>query len=230
MACYHAPREWDDWSNWLAAGMHGRSRWRSPVLMIGLLFAGGRRVVASWIRTAGFSDDYQDYYFLLRSVGQLWQELGRRVLVMVRRRVRKDQERVLVAIDDSPTNRYGPKVSEAGIFHDPTPGVAGQARRRRRPGNRHGVERVPEPRLRLHEAQAEPTVHFRRPESVRPPADARAGFPVFRHRPALVIRSRWQAAGADPIIRRANDECLMTNPGRSTHHETTIGDAQLRAI
>lgn len=125
MACYRAPREWEDWSEWLAAGLHGRSRWRLPVLMMGLLFAGGRRVVASWIRTAGLSADYQDYYFFLQSVGQRWQELGRRVLLLVLGRVLKDQQRVLLAIDDSPTKRFGPKVEGAGLHHDPTPGPAG---------------------------------------------------------------------------------------------------------
>jgi len=44
MACYHAPQEWEDWLDWLAARLHCRSRWRLPVLMMGLLFAGGRRV------------------------------------------------------------------------------------------------------------------------------------------------------------------------------------------
>lgn len=122
MACYHAPREWEEWSEWLAAGLHGRSRWRLSVLMMGLLFAGGRRVVASWIRTAGLSADYQDYYFFLQSIGRGWPELGRRVLVLVLRRVLANQQRVLLAIDDSPTKRYGPKVEGAGIHHDPTPG------------------------------------------------------------------------------------------------------------
>ena len=125
MACYRAPREWEEWSKWLAAGLHGRSRWRLPVLMMGLVFAGGRRVVASWIRTAGLSDDYQDFYFFLQSVGQRWQALGRRVLLLVLRRALSDQQRVLLAIDDSPTKRYGPKVEGAGIHHDPTPGPAG---------------------------------------------------------------------------------------------------------
>jgi hypothetical protein len=127
MASYHAPREWEDWSEWLAAGLHGRSRWRLPLLMTGLLFAGGRRVVASWIRAADVSDDYRDYYFFLQSVGRRWPELGRRVLVLVLRQVLSDQQRVLVAIDDSPTKRYGPQVQGAGIHHDPTPGPAGPA-------------------------------------------------------------------------------------------------------
>lgn len=122
MACYHAPAEWEDWSEWLAAGLHGRSRWRLAPLLMGVLFAGGRRVVASWIRTAGLSGDFQDYYYFLQSVGKCWRELGRRVLVLVLKQAIGKQKRVLVAIDDSPTKRYGPKVQGAGIHHDPTPG------------------------------------------------------------------------------------------------------------
>jgi hypothetical protein len=122
MASYHAPHEWKEWSEWLAAGLDGRSRWRMPVLMIGVLFGQGRRVVASWIRVAGLSGDYQDYYYFLQCVGRCWEELGRRVLILVLRQVLKDQRRVVAAIDDSPTKRYGPKVQGAGIHHDPTPG------------------------------------------------------------------------------------------------------------
>jgi hypothetical protein len=95
--------------------------------MMGLLFAGGRRVVAAWIRTAGLSDDFQDYYFFLQSVGQRWRDLGQRVLVLVVLRAIDQQKRVLVAIDDTPTKRYGPKVEGAGVHHDPTPGPTGGA-------------------------------------------------------------------------------------------------------
>jgi hypothetical protein len=125
MASYRAPKEWEDWMEWLAAGLHGRSRWKLAPLLMGVLFAGGRRVVASWIRTAGVSDDYQVYYYFLQSVGKRWRELGRRILVLVLRHILKDQERVLVGIDDSPTKRYGPQVEGAGVHHDPTPGPTG---------------------------------------------------------------------------------------------------------
>jgi hypothetical protein len=125
MASYHAPHDWKDWSAWIAAGLHGRARWRLAPLMLGLLFGQGRRVVAAWIRAAGLSDDYQDYYFFLQSIGLRWHDLGRRVLVLVLEQILTDTPRVLLAIDDSPTKRYGPKVQGAGIHHDPTPGPAG---------------------------------------------------------------------------------------------------------
>src|SRR6185312_525071 len=34
-------------------------------------------------------------------------------------------ERVTLALDDTPTQRYGPHVQEAGVHHNPTPGPAG---------------------------------------------------------------------------------------------------------
>lgn len=125
MASYHAPREWEEWSELLAAVLHGRSRWRLGVLMLGLVFGHGRRVVATWIRAAGLSDDYRDYYYFLQSVGRCWPEMGRQVFLLVIQRVAEHLPRVLIAIDDSPTKRYGPKVQGAGIHHDPTPGPAG---------------------------------------------------------------------------------------------------------
>ncbi len=127
MASYHAPAEWKEWADWLAAGLHGRSRWRLPLVLSGLIFGQGRRVVAAWIRAAGLSDDYQGYDYFLQSVGREWFELGRRVLTLVLRRALRAQRRALVAIDDSPTKRYGPRVEGAGIHHDPTPGPTGNA-------------------------------------------------------------------------------------------------------
>lgn len=125
MASYHAPQEWKDWSDWLAAGLDGRSRWRLPLVMLGLVFGHGRRVVAAWIRAAGLQSDYRGYYYFLQSVGRGWEQLGRRLLLLVLDQVLKGQPRVVVAIDDSPTKRYGPQVQGAGIHHDPTPGPAG---------------------------------------------------------------------------------------------------------
>lgn len=127
MASYQAPWEWETGIDWLAAALHGRSRWRLAPLLWGALFANGRRVVASWIRAAGLSEDFQAHYFFLQTIGRRWVELGLRLLVLVITRVLKDEQRVLLAIDDSPTKRYGPQVQGAGIHHDPTPGPSGGA-------------------------------------------------------------------------------------------------------
>ena len=34
-------------------------------------------------------------------------------------------DRLVFALDDTPTKRYGPKVQGAGVHHNPTPGPAG---------------------------------------------------------------------------------------------------------
>ncbi len=39
---YSCPSEWQEWSELLAAVLHGRNRWRLPVLLLGILFARGR--------------------------------------------------------------------------------------------------------------------------------------------------------------------------------------------
>ena len=62
-ACpWTSPNEWSEWSEWLAAGLHARNRWRLPVLLLGMLFAHGRRTVTTWLRAAAISTHYQDYY------------------------------------------------------------------------------------------------------------------------------------------------------------------------
>src|SRR3970040_1367732 len=68
--CWQCPDDWEQWSQWLAAGLHARNRWRLPVLLTGILFAHGRRAVTTWLRAAGVSDDYQDYYYFLAALGR----------------------------------------------------------------------------------------------------------------------------------------------------------------
>jgi len=67
---WEAPSRWNEWSEWLAAGLHARHRWRLAVLLLGILFARGRRTVTTWLRAAGVSDDFQDYYYFLAAVGR----------------------------------------------------------------------------------------------------------------------------------------------------------------
>ncbi len=65
---WEVPDRWSEWGEWLSAGLHARNRWRLPVLLVGILFASGRRTVTTWLRAAGVSDDYQDYYYFLAAV------------------------------------------------------------------------------------------------------------------------------------------------------------------
>lgn len=122
---WECPEQWSEWSEWLAVGMHARNRWRLPVLLVGMLLASGRRTVTSWLRAAGISDDYQDYYYFLTSVGCHSKKIASQLVLLVLRTVPLP-DRVLVVIDDSPTKRYGPKVEGADVHHNPTPGPADQ--------------------------------------------------------------------------------------------------------
>ncbi len=122
---WDCPEQWSEWSDWLASGLHARNRWRLPVLLTGILFAGGRRTVTTWLRAAGVSDDYQDCYYFLECVGRNSKSIASQLAALVLRTLPLP-ERVLLVIDDSPTKRYGPKVEGADVHHNPTPGPAGQ--------------------------------------------------------------------------------------------------------
>src|SRR5881394_658174 len=124
-ANFRGPKEWDEWSNWLSAGLHGRNRWRLGILVTGILFAQGRRTVSTWLRAAGVSPDYTAYYYFLASVGGNAKFVSWRLLSLVLRIVPLP-ERVLLVLDDTPTKRYGPKVEGADVHHNPTPGPAAQ--------------------------------------------------------------------------------------------------------
>ena len=125
MVQYQPPMEWSQWVDWLAAGLHGRNRWRLSLIMMGILFARGRRTVTTWLRAAGLQDDYGGYYYLLQPLGRQANQLGEKLLTLLLLRL-VTVKRLLFAIDDSPTKRYGPKVQGAGIHHNPTPGPADQ--------------------------------------------------------------------------------------------------------
>ncbi|MCG8587043.1 MAG: transposase, partial [Pirellulales bacterium] len=122
---WQCPNEWSEWTTRLSAGLHARNRWRLPVLVVGILFAQGRRTVTTWLRAAGVSDDYQDYYYLLAALGRKSESVATQLVALLLRTLPLP-ERLLLVIDDSPTKRYGPKVEGADVHHNPTPGPADQ--------------------------------------------------------------------------------------------------------
>lgn len=122
---WQCPGDWVEWSEWLAAGLHARNRWRLPVLLVGILFAHGRRTVTTWLRAAGVSDDFQDYYYFLAALGRKTKSVATQLLVLLLQTLPLP-DRLLAVIDDTPTKRYGPRVEGADIHHNPTPGPADQ--------------------------------------------------------------------------------------------------------
>ena len=125
MVHYQPPQDWQQWVEWLAAGLHGRSRWRLSLILLGIVFARGRRTVTTWLRAVGISDDFAGYYYFLQPLGRKSKALAQRLWMLLLVRLVSGQ-RVLLAVDDTPTKRYGPQVQGAGIHHNPTSGPADQ--------------------------------------------------------------------------------------------------------
>jgi hypothetical protein len=92
----------------------GRATRAKPLADI--LFAHGRRTVTTWLRAAGVSPDFQDYYHFLVTLGRKTKSVATRLLLLVLRTMPL-ADRLLAVIDDTSTKRYGPKVEGAGIHH-----------------------------------------------------------------------------------------------------------------
>jgi len=101
-----------------------RSAARLPLLLVGILFARGRRTVTSWFRAAGIAEDFRPAYATVCAVGRASDHVAISALHAVRPLL--GSGRLRVAIDDTPTGRYGPCVEGAGIHHNPSPGPAGE--------------------------------------------------------------------------------------------------------
>jgi hypothetical protein len=125
MAQWHLPPDMVLCITAMAYTLDARLQGRLLALLTGVLFARGRRTVSSWLRAAGLQDDYKNYYYFLGSLGHKIRWVGSALLSKVLP-VLPAGERILLALDDSPTERYGECVEGAGIHHNPTPGPADQ--------------------------------------------------------------------------------------------------------
>jgi hypothetical protein len=102
-----------------------RSATRLPVLLVGILLAGGRRTATAWFRAAGIADDFRPAYHTIYAVGRRIDLLGLTAWSTARPCL-AGARRLCFALDDTPTPRYGPWVEGAGIHHNPAPGPAGE--------------------------------------------------------------------------------------------------------
>src|SRR4051812_15797132 len=120
------PLDLSAWFLLLAQMLDARQHDRCQLLLIGMLFARGRRTVTTWLRAGGLSPHFRPCYYLLGSLGRRTERLARSLLHWVIVPLLGSSDRLLFGLDDTPTARYGPKVQGAGIHHTPTPGPAGE--------------------------------------------------------------------------------------------------------
>ena len=119
------PNKVASWIDLMSGLLDDRNAWRLYPLFVGALYAAGRRTVASCLRAGGLSQDYRAFYYFLSSVGRKAQTVAGCLLNVVRERVAPNG-RLLLALDDTVTKRYGRHVEGAGIHRNPTPGPADQ--------------------------------------------------------------------------------------------------------
>lgn len=106
--------------------MDRRMAFRLGIVIAGMLLAGDRRTASAWFVAGGVRDDWDRFYDCLISVGRASGKLATAVLgLVVQKLAPAFGDRLLLAMDDSPTARYGRHVEGAGVHHDPTPGPAG---------------------------------------------------------------------------------------------------------
>jgi len=105
----------------LTCVLHQRSAWRLAVIFTAMLLAKGRKTITSWLRAAGINRCYKAYYYFIGSLAQKTENIATELFEIMIRKIYKNTNTVLAAIDDSPTQRYGPKVAGAGIHRNPTP-------------------------------------------------------------------------------------------------------------
>lgn len=125
MATWQLPSELAMLITHLAGPLDARLAGRLLALLTGMLFARGRRTVASWLRAADLGQDFRAYYYFLGSLGRKVEWLASLLLRHVVATL-PCGDRLVFALDDTPTKRYGPLVEGAGIHHNPTPGPADQ--------------------------------------------------------------------------------------------------------
>ena len=113
------------WFPLLASALDRRSAPRLALLFLGAVLARGRRTVTSWIRAAVLSTQFRPCYTAVAAAGKKADKVAAQLLIAVIKPLVKNLDRLTLALDDTPTPRYGPHVQGAGVHRNPTPGPAG---------------------------------------------------------------------------------------------------------
>jgi hypothetical protein len=113
------------WFSRLASALDRRSAPRLALLFLGAVLARGRRTVTGWIRAARLSGQFQHCYTAVAAAGKKAETVAAYLVLAVIDPLVGGVNRLMLALDDTPTPRYGPQVQGAGVHHNPTPGPAG---------------------------------------------------------------------------------------------------------
>lgn len=116
-SCHRFPR--------LASALDPRSAPRLAWLLVGAILARGRRTVTSWIRAAGLSGEFRQCYTTVSAAGRRTDLIAARLAHDVVKPLVTGADRLVLTLDDTPTERYGRHVQGAGVHHNPCPGPAG---------------------------------------------------------------------------------------------------------
>jgi hypothetical protein len=102
-----------------------RIAFRMAIVVAGMFLAGDRRTASAWFVAGGVQDDWDRFYDCLISVGRASASVATALLgLVVEKLAPRLGDRLLLAMDDSPTARYGRHVEGAGVHHNPTAGPA----------------------------------------------------------------------------------------------------------
>ena len=115
------------WFSRLASALDRRSARRLALLLLGAVLARGRRTVTAWIGAAKLGGQFRRCYTAVAAAGRNADFATALLAAEILKPIVAGQGRLTLAIDDTPTKRYGPKVQGAGVHHNPTPGPAGSA-------------------------------------------------------------------------------------------------------
>jgi len=110
----------------LACQLDTRIRPLFEAILVGIFCSSeNRRTASAWFRAGGIGAAFRRAYGVLGSVGRNAEAMATTVLLEVEHSAAASDEAITLAIDDTPSERYGPHVEGAGFHHNPTPGPSG---------------------------------------------------------------------------------------------------------
>ena len=124
MPSSHTPAPSCHWFSVLASALDPRSAPRLALLFLGAVLARGRRTVTSWIRAAGLSREFRPCDTTVSAAGRRADAIAARLAHGVVKPLVAGMTRLVFALDETPTPRYGRYGQGAGVHPNPCPGPA----------------------------------------------------------------------------------------------------------